>query len=257
MARKSIRSEENRKARKSSLTSRASQRIAIEPQPIPHLSLTLTPQAPIHHQQSMSLTWSGAATSPRRLLVCSIGNPGPYTHTLHSAGHTLLSALRTHLSYPPFHPSREHSKRQVSRDKALISRGEDALLWQSPTSMNLSGPAVAAAWHTFVKESDNTRALRLVVLHDELELELGKIKVRKPGAGLKGHNGLRSIAGVGGKVGGDEGWWRIGIGIGRPVSRDSEAVSDFVLRKMTAGEEERIKGAVGLVVEELLRLRDD
>ena len=123
--------------------------------------------------------------------------------------------------------------------------------------MNVSGPAVAAAWRAFVKESDPNRAPRLVVLHDELELEVGKVKVKKPGAGFKGHNGLKSIAGSGQKVGGDEGWWRIGVGIGRPVSREKGEVSDYVLKKMTGGEAEKIRGAVGLVADELLKLRDN
>src|SRR4051812_25364124 len=43
-----------------------------------------------------------------RLLVCSIGNPGTYINTLHSAGHTVLSSLASTLSYPSFAKSRAH-----------------------------------------------------------------------------------------------------------------------------------------------------
>lgn len=101
---------------------------------------------------------------------------------------------------------------------------------------------------------------RLAILHDELELELGKIKVRKgPGGSMKGHNGLKSIAGMGSAVGGGKGgagWWRIGVGIGRPDSRERGDVSDYVLRKMKPAELERIQGAAGEVMEELVKLRD-
>lgn len=128
--------------------------------------------------------------------------------------------------------------------------------------MNVSGPAVASAWRTFLKnaQSSNVEGVRdrarLVVLHDELELELGKIKTRKPGGSMKGHNGLKSIAGMGNAAGGKQGWWRIGVGIGRPDSREKGDVSNYVLRKMMPAETERIQGAAEEVMEELVKLRD-
>lgn len=198
---------------------------------------------------------TSATGTPRLLLVCSIGNPAHFRNSFHSAGHHLLDALQVHLSYPPLRTSAAHAK-------GFVSRGEDAHLWKSPTLMNLSGPAVASAWRAFLKEiqsSDDGGAAkeraRLVVLHDELELELGKVKVRKPGGSMKGHNGLKSIASLGSAVGGRDGWWRIGIGIGRPDSREQGDVSNYVLRQMERSELETIHGAVEEVVEELVTLR--
>ena len=128
--------------------------------------------------------------------------------------------------------------------------------------MNASGPAVASAWRTFLKSAQSSDVegardrARLIVLHDELELDLGKVKLRKPGGSMKGHNGLKSIAGVGNAVGGKEGWWRIGVGIGRPDSREKGDVSNYVLRKMMPVEIEKIQGAAEEVMEELVKLRD-
>ena len=106
----------------------------------------------------------------------------------------------------------------------------------------MSGPAVSKAWKAFLAKlpPEERRQARLVVVHDELELELGKVKVRE-GTSVKGHNGLKSIAAA---MGGVKGWWRLGVGIGRPDSREQGDVSGYVLREMTRVEREKVKGAV-------------
>lgn len=119
--------------------------------------------------------------------------------------------------------------------------------------MNISGAAVAKAWATFLSSQqgrESTEEGRLVVLHDELEAPLGTIKVRSGGASAKGHNGLKSIRD---KMPGMP-YMRIGIGIGRPESREPGVVAEYVLRKMTREERGRIEGAVGGVLGELRRL---
>ncbi|KAL9099486.1 MAG: hypothetical protein Q9163_005023 [Psora crenata] len=181
------------------------------------------------------------------LLIASLGNPPPtYKNTLHSAGHTILDALALQLGYPPFTKSRSHAN-------GLISRGPAALLWQSPTLMNVSGPAVAGAWRTFLKElSDERRpAARLVVLHDDLESPLGKVKI-KQGGSVKGHNGLKScctfLQGVH--------FSRVGVGIGRPESRDSKDVADYVLRKMTPFEYQSMLDVAGRLAIQLVRMAE-
>ena len=117
--------------------------------------------------------------------------------------------------------------------------------------MNVSGVGVATAWRQFVKE--NTREgeeVGLMVIHDELESKVGEVKVKKGAASAKGHNGLKSINE---KLRGVD-YLRIGVGIGRPESRDPQEVANYVLRKMSLGERVKIEGAVGRVEEELRRL---
>jgi PTH1 family peptidyl-tRNA hydrolase len=187
-----------------------------------------------------SLTLSMAA--PIRLLVCSIGNPGPYINTLHSAGHTILSALASTLSYPSFQKSRSYGN-------GLVSAGLQFTLWQSSSQMNISGVGVAAAWRQFVKDVRGEEA-KLVVVHDELELSLGQVKVKSGTASPKGHNGLKSIREV---LKGVE-YTRIGVGIGRPESRDPDVVAGYVLRNMSAAEMAKVEGCVGKVAVELRKL---
>ncbi|ESZ92315.1 hypothetical protein SBOR_7306 [Sclerotinia borealis F-4128] len=183
-----------------------------------------------------------------RLLICSIGNPAPYTNTLHSAGHTILTLLGSTLSLSPFSKSRSHGN-------GLLSPGTPYTLWKSSSSMNISGSGVHAAWTTFLRESSSSSSpsstdCKLVVIHDELELAPGRINVKPGSNSPKGHNGLKSIRdALRGQA-----YTRIGIGIGRPESRDAGVVAGYVLRKMSAEEKRKIEGCVGNVVEELGRL---
>ncbi|KAL5328489.1 hypothetical protein ACEPPN_001988 [Leptodophora sp. 'Broadleaf-Isolate-01'] len=190
----------------------------------------------IHIPESLTMA------SPIRLLVCSIGNPGPYINTLHSAGHTVLSALASSLSYPPFQKSRAYAN-------GLLSQGSDFTFWQSGSQMNVSGPGVASAWRQFEKESRG-EDIRLVVVHDELESALGQVRVRPGSASAKGHNGLKSI----GELMAGKDYVRIGVGIGRPESREKRDVADYVLRKMSGVERGKIEAAAGKVEVELRRL---
>jgi PTH1 family peptidyl-tRNA hydrolase len=190
-------------------------------------------------------------SAPTRLLVCSIGNPGPYLATLHSAGHTVLEGLRRALAYPAFSTSREHGR-------GLVSAGGELTLWQSPSLMNVSGPPVVAAWRQFARgASAAPGSARLVVLHDELEAPLGRVKPRRGGGSARGHNGLKSVEEAlraAGLAAAARDYTRIGIGIGRPESRDSKVVADYVLRKMSPHERAHIEACVGLVEGELRRI---
>ena len=76
-------------------------------------------------------------------------------------------------------------------------------LFQSPSFMNISGKAVKKAWRAFMVElsDEEKRDALLVVLHDELEAALGRVKVKKGGS-ARGHNGIVSCAeSLGSRVG--------------------------------------------------------
>lgn len=189
----------------------------------------------------------------RPMFVASLGNTAPYENTLHSAGHVLIRSLHSLLST-------QQQQAQFARSKPLangfVSVGPNFTLWQSPTYMNLSGPPLAKAWRTYLSTlpSDLDRRLaRLVVLHDELESPLGRVKVKTgPGASVKGHKGLKSIVE---QLGAKE-FVRVGVGIGRPASREPDVVSRFVLRKMSLKEMEAVNGAAGEVLGILNTIRE-
>ncbi|KZF22603.1 peptidyl-tRNA hydrolase [Xylona heveae TC161] len=190
--------------------------------------------------------------APRRLhlLVASLGNPPPtYTNTLHSAGHTVLHRLREILAYPEFH-------KESSMGGGLVTRSiyadhnpknysdSNFTLWQSPSLMNTSGKVVSAAWKTWTRRLKPGEEGKLVILHDELEGPLGRVKL-KIGGSARGHNGIKScIAAMP-----NHEFARIGIGIGRPESRESKDVARYVLRKMNEKELYTIEESAGEVLQ--------
>jgi peptidyl-tRNA hydrolase, PTH1 family len=87
------------------------------------------------------------------------------------------------------------------------------------TYMNESGRSVGPARGAYRLDLD-----RIVVVHDEIDLPFGEVRVRL-GGGLGGHNGLRSLKR---ELGGAE-FQRVRVGVGRPDSTDPDVVSAYVL----------------------------
>lgn len=185
------------------------------------------------------------------LLICSVGNPGSaYANTMHSAGHTVLKKLAERLEFQPYQKSRPHGSGLVS--KPLGPADSDWTLWQSTSLMNVSGKGVKAAHNTWAQDKADGEA-KLVIVHDELEKPLGAVNLNvRQGASAKGHNGLKSIMSSIGNVP----FVRIGIGIGRPVSREPKDVANYVMRKMTPVERAKIEGCVDEVIAKLKELEN-
>jgi len=91
-----------------------------------------------------------------------------------------------------------------------LLEGRRVVLALPQTYMNDSGAAVGSLVRYFKLDP----ATQLVIVHDELDLEPGRVQL-KYGGGLAGHNGLRSVA----KVLGTQDFWRVRVGIGRPGGR--------------------------------------
>src|SRR5437764_9878165 len=104
-----------------------------------------------------------------------------------------------------------------------VIAGERRLLLLPQTFMNLSGESVLAAM-SFYKIAPE----EIVVIHDELDLRPGKVRVKR-GGGNAGHNGLRSIDAM---IGPD--YWRVRVGIGHPGIR--ELVHPYVLMNFSPDE---------------------
>lgn len=221
-----------------------------------HLSLSTAPKA---NPQTMSLR-------PASILVASLGNPPPYQSTRHSAAHIILKHLQTQLSLPPFTlKSRAYGGGHVSVG-ADVGRPE-ITLWQSPSLMNVSGPPLLKAWKNFVTVQSTSLSdpiTGLIVLHDEMETEAGKVKAKKGNTSPRGHNGIKSVQSSLQSAGLMEGlgdkYVKVGIGIGRPTggSRASGDVSAYVLGQLTQREKDGLENAtsdlISILYQEMARI---
>jgi peptidyl-tRNA hydrolase, PTH1 family len=150
----------------------------------------------------------GALSGP--FVVVGLGNPGmEYVWTPHNAGFMAIDRIA----------QQESVAVQNRRCKALTGTtrigGREVILAKPETFMNLSGLSVAALVKEFGIEPED-RCGRLVVLYDELDLPLGKVKIRERGSAA-GHNGARSIIGA---LGSPE-WLRIRIGVGPTLAPET------------------------------------
>lgn len=140
-----------------------------------------------------------------RWLIVGLGNPeSEYGGTRHNVGadvvHALAGRFRTELS---------PNKRVRCAISEVRDEGERVVLARPLSYMNESGGPVQAAanWYRIPAE-------RLVVVHDDLDLDVGVIRV-KSGGGSGGHNGLKDIA----RRVGTQDFLRVRVGIGRPRGR--------------------------------------
>jgi PTH1 family peptidyl-tRNA hydrolase len=195
------------------------------------------------------------------LLICSIGNPGKqYANTLHSAGHLVAKKLQERLDFTPWQKSKRHGNGLISIPMTgrTDESSSDWTLWQSTSLMNISGKGVKGAHDNWARdksagESEDKEEMmgKLVIVHDELEKPLGEVTLNiRQGASAKGHNGLKSIL----MSLRETPFVRIGVGIGRPVSRERNDVADYVMRKMRPEEQVKIEGSVEKVIEKLREL---
>jgi len=164
----------------------------------------------------------------RRFLVVSLGNPGEYRDTFHSVGHLALESFQR--KFPkelPTFTSERHGKKAT-----LTSAGSKYTLLQSPAIMNVTGPWLARAYREYLVDNGLTPAeVGLVLVHDDLEEELGAVKIRQWTKSHRGHNGVKSVL-ASLRPDAQSRWARISVGIGRPTERDRSTVSDFVLSKI-------------------------
>jgi PTH1 family peptidyl-tRNA hydrolase len=157
----------------------------------------------------------GVAASTLDLLVAGLGNPGrEYANTRHNVGWMVLDELARR------HDGSWRSKFSGQLAEVRVGGARVALL-KPETYMNESGRAIRTAAKFF-----KTPVARALVVHDDVDLEEGRLQAR-PGGGLAGHNGLRSIA----QELGSQDFPRLRIGVGRPGRGDQRSVADFVLSR--------------------------
>ena len=178
-------------------------------------------------------------------LIVGLGNPGrAYVNNRHNLGFVCLS-----------HFARSHGIRfDKKQGKARIGSGEVAgrkvVVARPQTYMNLSGQSVSRLVRKFDVSLDN-----LLVIHDDLDLSLGKIRIRR-GGGSAGHRGVESVT----AELGSQDFIRLRVGISRPTVpagtigiREADIMA-YVLSDFTSEERQTISQVIPRVGEAILCL---
>jgi peptidyl-tRNA hydrolase, PTH1 family len=159
--------------------------------------------------------------TPAEWLIVGLGNPGvEYRDSRHNLGAAVVEELAARLG-----ATLKVEPRLRARLAETNLGGTRILLSVPTTFMNESAAAVVP----LVRRAGIEDLGRLLVVHDELDLDVGRLQL-KLGGGLAGHNGLRSIAGGLGT----ESFARLRLGIGKPPSKDRGA--DWVLSRPSRAE---------------------
>jgi len=152
---------------------------------------------------------------PAALLVVGLGNPGDdYDGTRHNVGADVIAVLADR------HGGSLRRSKELALSCEVRIGGQRVALAFPQTFMNESGQSVRKLMHRHGVDDP----ARIVVVHDELDLPVGSLRV-KVGGGMAGHNGLKSVT-AHLKT---QDYLRIRIGVGRPPGRQSGA--DYVLRR--------------------------
>ena len=169
-------------------------------------------------------------------LLVGLGNPGlDYAGNRHNIGFMAVDGIHRHYSFQPFRTKfhGEVADGSIAGDKVFILK--------PTTYMNESGRSVAELVRFYKIETGN-----VIVLHDELDLSPGKIRVKK-GGGLAGHNGLKSIAD---NIGLD--FYRVRIGIGHPGEKSR--VTGHVLNDFSQSDQQWLDPLLGGMTTHIAKL---
>ena len=149
-------------------------------------------------------------------MIVGLGNPGPeYARSPHNVGFGVAEALAERWQLPK-------AKKKFAGDLTEGRTGPGGprvAVLRPQTFMNESGRSVGPARGSFKLDLD-----RVVVVHDEIDLPFGEVRVRL-GGGLAGHNGLKSLR----RDLGAPDFQRVRVGVGRPDSTDPDIVAAYVL----------------------------
>lgn len=167
-------------------------------------------------------------------LIVGLGNPGPqYEKTRHNVGWQVIDAFarkfRIELA--------THEKNAMTGSGRVA--GGSVTVAKPLTYMNLSGDAVRLLVNAYLDSTDD-----LMVVYDDIDLPLGKLRIR-PNGSAGTHNGMRSIIGSLG----NERFARLRVGIG---STDQGRLRDYVLDAFTPEEQPVVDAAVARAVDALL-----
>jgi len=170
------------------------------------------------------------------ILIAGLGNPGRrYKKTRHNIGFRIIDEFQKENSFPKF----KLAKKFQAELSEGMTNGEKVILAKPQTYMNSSGAAVKSLLGFYKIPPSN-----LVVVHDELDLPIGEIKLSKD-SGSAGHNGIKSVI----QELGTKNFTRVRVGI-KPNFKIAE-YKDFVLKKFSKDDEQTLKQVVKDSIQEI------
>lgn len=162
--------------------------------------------------------------------IIGLGNPGPqYQKTRHNAGFWVIDVLAERWGIPLTCSAPSAFASQLGQGQ---HNGASVVLVQPQTYMNRSGEAAAR-----IRDFYQLAVSDFLILHDDLDLPLGRIRIKRGGGGAGGNRGVASLI----EILGSKDFPRVKIGVGRPP--DHIPVVDFVLQRFTPQEEASMLGA--------------
>lgn len=180
-------------------------------------------------------------SSPCEYLIVGLGNPGPkYDATRHNVGFRAVELVAKTAG-----AKIDRAKFQALTAQATVS-GRRVLLMQPQTFMNNSGAAVKQAADFFKIPPE-----RILVLFDDIDLDVGRVRVRKNGS-AGGHNGIKSIIAC---LGTQE-FPRVKIGVGAKPCPAYD-LADWVLSRFSAQEKQALEPAIGHAAEAVSVILDE
>jgi PTH1 family peptidyl-tRNA hydrolase len=171
------------------------------------------------------------------LLVVGLGNPDrEYADNRHNVGFMVIDELASSCRSEPF-------RKKFSGEIARCELGKsEAMLLKPMTYMNLSGDSVQPCAAFFKVPPEE-----IIVVHDELDLPFGDIRIKK-GGGHAGNNGVRSLI----QRLGTPDFCRVRFGIGRPGPEFRGDVADWVLRGFSPDERRELPNYLKIAAESVL-----
>ena len=180
--------------------------------------------------------------TPANYLVLGLGNPGDrFLGTRHNLGCEVVEQFAVGVG-----ASLRISRSDRARVATVNFSGLRVVLACPTTFMNLSGESAAP----LIRRNGIEKVDRLIVVHDELDLEPGRVKVKLGGSGA-GHNGLKSVR----QHLGTEDFIRVRVGIGKPPN--PQAGKDWVLKKPSKADRSFLDTAVQVGVDAIEKIIRD
>jgi len=170
-------------------------------------------------------------------LIIGLGNPGDeYIKTRHNVGFMILDAIADKFNFSQYSQKfhGHYAQGEIHHKKAILLKPQ--------TYMNLSGRSAQECAHFFKIPLQD-----VIVFHDELDLELGRLKV-KVGGSNAGHNGLKSLDECIGN-----GYTRVRFGVDRPLSKNT---SSHVLSNFAKSEEPVVLETINTIIDNIKYLID-